>query len=177
MKGSIDFLTFKVTSFEITSLAMIGNDCFRETLKEEVFQSDQCFYGNTNVKINHKDSSLNYMQGYFRNLTIYNIMINTLNFGSWNIFDNVTKHIFTMKFIQGGEISYAMNDIVEKGDGNESLTILGGYTVKAEVMFLGLEGVTIINIDPFANELYGIFHFVKNFFSFYSLFLNFLKEI
>ena len=157
---------------------MIGNECFRETLKEEVFQADHCFYGNTNVKIDYKDSSMNYMQGYFRNLTIYNILINTLDFGNWNIFDNVTRHIFTMKFMQGGEISYAMKDIAEKGDGNESLTILGGYTVKAEVMFLGLEGMAIVNIDPISNELYGIFHFVR-FFSFYKdfwLFLDFLRK-
>ena len=65
-----------------------------------------------------------------------------------------------MKFKEGAEISYAMKDIFETDEGNQSLTILGGYTVKAEVSFIGLDGVVIINIDPAENELYGIFHFV-----------------
>lgn len=161
MKGTLEFLNFKVESFDITSLAMFGNDCFTETDSEkEVFQSDHCFYGNSDVKVNYEDPSSNYLQGYFKNLTIYNILINTMDFQTWNIFDNVTKHIFTMKFADGAEISYASKDIAEKTNGNDILTILGGYTIKAEATFIGLEGVIIISIDPIQNELYGIFHFV-----------------
>jgi len=164
MKGTLDLVTFQVLSFDITSLTTIGSDCFVSTYNdEEVFQYDQCFYGNSDVKINYDDPDQNYLQGYFKNLTIYSILINTMDFGTWNVFDNVTKHIFTMRFKEGGEISYAINDIYEKEEGNESLTILGGYTIKAEVTFIGLEGVVIINIDPTTNELYGIFHFVNKY--------------
>ena len=171
MKGTIDLITFHVLSFEITSLATIGTDCFLQNYNsEENFQYDQCFYGNSDVKINYEDPSQNYLQGYFKNISIYSILINTMDFGTWNVFDNVTKHIFTMKFKEGAEISYAMKDIFETDEGNQSLTILGGYTVKAEVSFIGLDGVVIINIDPAENELYGIFHFVI--FFIFNIFLS-----
>lgn len=175
MKGTIDFETYQVLSFDITSLTMLGADCFLyDYNNEEQFQSDHCFYGNSDVRINYADPSENFMQGYFKNLSIYNILVNTLDFGSFNVFDNVTRHIFTMKFKEGGEISYAMKDIFESDEtGNESLTVLGGYTVKAEVSFIGLDGVVIINIDPLANELYGIFHFVCSLFPFLIKFENF----
>ena len=162
MKGAVDFVKFKVSSFEITSLAMVGNDCFVQNMyDQEIFQSDRCYYGNSDVKVDYADYTKNYMQGFFKNVTIYNILINSMDFGSWNIFDNVTKNIFTMKFKEGAEISYAMKDIYESDTGsNQSLTILGGYTVKGEVKFIGLDGIILINIDPIANDLYGIFHFV-----------------
>lgn len=158
MKGALDLNTYIVDTFSMTGLALIGEDCFTQT---EDFLNNKCFYGNADVRIDYHDPSQNYLQGYFKNITISNLFLNTLDFGSWNIYENVTKHILLMKFIEGAEISYANEDITEKESQNQSLTILQGFTVKAEVNFIGLNGIVIINIDPFENELYGIFHFVK----------------
>lgn len=161
MKGALDLSTFAVVAFDMTGLSVLGNECFHDTIGSQVFLADKCFYGNADVKIDYEDPERNYLQGYFKNLTIYNLLTNTLDFGNWNLCDNVTKHILSMRIPSGAEISYAAQDVTEKEEGtNQSLTILQGYTVKSEVIFVGLEGVVIMNIDPKLNELYGIFHFV-----------------
>lgn len=162
MKGFIDS-NYKVISFEISSLATIGENCFIDTLKGEIFQKDKCFYGNADVKINYENSNQNYLQGYFKNLTTFNILSNTLKFKNGAIYDNITKQIVEIKFLKGAEISYAVENIYKMNE-NKNIDVPSGVTIKGEAEMMGLNGLILLNIEPTKNELYGIFHFVIIFF-------------
>lgn len=70
----------------MTALSVFGEKCFIEKDKTIRFQEDTCFFGNVHVKLDFLDSTSNFFEGYFSNITILQILSTIMGYDPINVY-------------------------------------------------------------------------------------------
>ena len=165
MRANVDLESFKVKTLELSSLAVFGRDCFLQTANESLFQKSRCFYGDADISVNPSDYHENYLEGYFPNANIWNILFSGLDYESFRDYDIISKHISNVKLVNGADLMYSMKDLKVSSlrfkNNSETLEVKKipeGFSIKAVADVLGLEGVLLMNIDSADKEVTGVFN-------------------
>jgi len=60
----------KLEYLQINGLSVFGEDCFLETESVKQFQTDKCFYGNIELKLDLKDYNFAIGRAFYQQLSI-----------------------------------------------------------------------------------------------------------
>lgn len=165
MHGHINKETYSLNNLDLGSLAIFGRECFLQTLNENLFQNSRCFYGNVDLTADYQDYHNNYMEGYFPNANIWNILFSSLDYDEFRQYDVVSKHISNIKLNNGVDLVYAIQEVKiqtirfkNRSEVIEKRVIPAGFTIKGLATVLGFDGVLVLNIQPLEKEFSGIFY-------------------
>lgn len=175
MFGNLDMKSMSLTSFEISCLAIFGEDCFSKGGKDSgsdvEFKRENCFYANSNLKLNLTDFSNNYLQGYFHDVNMRHLLKNFLHFtNDMNLIESTSRHIIDLKFQKGADILYSKKP---HNTDQGVMVVPSGITISGESRLLGLEGRLLLNVNEAQGQIHGVFHFVIFFFLFFFFFFFF----
>ena len=165
MHGRLDANSWRLLGLQIGSLAVFGRDCFLQTVNDSLFQRSRCFYGNADVTADYQDYNNNYLEGYFPNSTIWNLLFNGLDYEQFRQYESISKHISNIKLNNGVDLLYSMRELSVKSlrfknhtQLQESRVIPKGFTIKGLANVVGLDGVLLMNIKPKEKVVSGVFY-------------------
>jgi hypothetical protein len=177
MFGNLDMNSMSLSSFEISCLAIFGEDCFSKEGKEgrnDVdFKRENCFYANSNLKLDLTDFSNNYLQGYFHDVNMRHLLKNFLHFtNDMNLIESTSRHIIDLNFQKGADILYS-----KKPHHSEQgvMVVPSGITINGASHLLGLDGRLLLNVNEAQGQIHGVFHFVIFFYFFAFYFGEFFR--
>ncbi|KAL4435135.1 hypothetical protein ABPG74_003628 [Tetrahymena malaccensis] len=156
-KGNLNEDLYKVQSFTLNSLSMFGDNCFVELATDPVprFDSNKCFFGNSQIKVNFKDYSLNLFVSYINQINPQNILQVLMGYNQVQFATTVSKAISSMEFPKGLAITYTKQTIK---DNSGSVHIPKGFTLTGHAQLLGLKGHVVLNVNQ-DKYMLGIFKF------------------
>ena len=164
LKGRLSLDTYLIKNLEIGSLAVFGRDCFLMTSDESLFQKSRCFYGNADLTADYKEFKNNFLEGYFPNANIWNILFTGLDYETFRQYEVISKHISNIKLINGVDLIFAMREILietrrykNHTEMIESRVIPKGFSIKGLANVIGLDGVLLMNIKPIEKEITAVF--------------------
>lgn len=162
MYGNLDMDLLSLNSFEISCLAIFGENCFSEADSKNKngvdFQRENCFYANSNLKLDLNDFSNNYLQGFFHDVNMRHLLKNFLHLNNdLSLIEISSRHIIDLKFLKGADILYSKKPhTTEQGE----MVVPSGITISGASQLLGLEGRLLLNVNEAQRQIHGVFHFV-----------------